>query len=469
MNMVNLHGDCPLLNGPKPKKLDMRSRLDRFWAKMAPDSVAILVSNPERTRSHDTEYAYRQSSDLLYLNGFPEPESVLVVCKLSGRNSKRRVMFVRPKDRVREIWTGIRAGVEGATRDYLADQAFTVDKFDEELGKLIADAKTVYYRFGVNPEFDEQFNKVWRPTQKPLLNYEEILHEMRLFKTEDELVLMRHAAAISAEAHRQAMLATYPGVKENQVQAVLEYVFRYHGASYVAYNSIVAGGNNAVILHYNNNDQVINDGDLVLVDAACEYGGVAGGYASDITRCWPANGKFTDAQREIYQLVLDAQVAALNAVKPGVPLAHIHQTASRVIRRGLIRLGILPVTATAHAARKKQKDDAKKPLELADFFMHGTSHWMGLDVHDVGKYATTDGTRSDKGKGKRRVLKPGMVFTIEPGLYFDKDDERVPAKYRGIGVRIEDDVVVTPDGCENLTAGVPKTVEAIEALMARRQ
>jgi Xaa-Pro aminopeptidase len=466
--MVSSHNDCPLLDAPKVKRMKRDDRIARFAKQMAPNSVAIIVANPEQTRSNDTEFSYRQNSDILYLNGFPEPESALVIAKSRGKI--QTIMFVRPKDRAREIWTGIRHGVEGAKKTFGADVAHPVSDFDKEVGSLIADADTVYYRFGVNQEFDERFRKLWEPRQKPLVNYADILHEMRLFKGEDELAVMRHAAAISAEAHRQAMLATRPGLKEYQVQAVLEYVFRFHGAAYAAYGSIVAGGNNAVVLHYTNNDQTIENGDLILVDAACEYGGVAGGYASDITRCWPANGKFTPAQREIYELVLKAQEAAIRCIKPGIPLARVHQTAERVMRNGLIKLGILPATATKHNTRKKKAsgEGGDKQLTLGDFFMHGTSHWMGLDVHDVGKYATSDGTRTDKGRGKRRVLQPGMVFTVEPGLYFDKNDTRVPEQYRGIGVRIEDDVVVTKDGCENLTAGVPKHPDAIEALMAQR-
>lgn len=467
-SMVSFHHDCPLLDGPTAKRVHRDARVKRFGAKLAPNSVAIIVANPERTRSRDTEFTYRQNSDILYLNGFQEPDSVLVVTKLRGK--QQVILFVRPKDREREIWTGVRAGVEGARKQYGADVAYTIDQFDEKIGELLREADTVYYRFGVNEHFDEKFRKIWEPQQKPLRNYEEILHEMRLFKSADELELMRHAAAVSAEAHRQAMLATRPGMKEYQVQAVLEYVFRYHGANYQAYGSIVAAGNNAVILHYTSNDDTIENGDLLLVDAACEYGSVSGGYASDITRCWPANGKFTEAQREIYQLVLAAQEAALRCIKPGIPLARVHQTASRVMRRGLIKLGILPAAASAHNTRGKKKagEGDAKPLSLDDFFMHGTSHWMGLDVHDVGKYATSDGTRTDRGRGKRRVLQPGMVFTVEPGLYFDKNDTRVPEKYRGIGVRIEDDVVVTADGCENLTAAVPKHPDAIEGLMAQR-
>jgi Xaa-Pro aminopeptidase len=438
----------------------MLARLNAFHARMEPNSVALIVSNPERTRSHDTEFQYRQASDMLYLNAFPEPHSMLVLCKLSGARKHSVVMFVQPKDRAREIWTGVRLGPEGAKADFLASEAYTNDQMEKLLTELMLKAQTVYYRFGINTELDEQFRKLWQPLQKPLRNPDDIVHELRLFKTGKELDLMRHACSISAEAHVEAMKSTRPGMREYQLQAVLEFMFKYHGASDSAYGSIVAGGNNAVILHYTSNRDTLKDGDLVLVDAGCEYMG----YASDITRTWPVNGKFTEAQREIYQLVLDAEQAAIKCVRPGIPLARVHQTASRVMRRGLVKLGILPKSATAHAARKKNKNaEQPKPLQLTDFFMHGTSHWMGLDVHDVGKYMTGDGTRTDRGKGKRRKLERGMVFTVEPGLYFDAHDERVPAKYRGIGIRIEDDVLVTEHGCEVLTVAVPKSIRELEA------
>jgi Xaa-Pro aminopeptidase len=374
-------------------------------------------------------------------------------------------MLVRPKDRDQEIWTGIRAGVEGAKARYGAQAAFTIDKFKEVVTKLLGKAERVYYKHGRNEHFDKLFNEVWTARQKTLSNPEEIVHEMRLFKTPEELELMRRAAAISAEAHCRAMRVSRPGLYEYQLQAILEATFRWHGADAPAYGSIVGGGNNAVILHYVNNDQVLRDGDLVLIDAACEYRG----YASDITRTFPVNGKFSEAQREIYEVVLRSQVAAIEAAKPGVPLAYVHETAARVLRRGLVKLGILPPSAARKSAKKSATKATKKSrLTLGDFFMHGTSHWLGIDVHDVGSYKTADGTRSDRGKGKQRLLEPGMVITVEPGLYFDKDDKRVPAKYRGIGVRIEDDVVITDEGNEVITAGVPKTVAEVEALMARR-
>lgn len=474
MNLLDKLRSSRLIKGPSPTKGAYQARLKKFWDAMENDSMAVIVSNPERTRSNDTEYAYRQHSDIVYLNGFPEPDSVLVITKFNGK--RETVMFVQPKDREREIWTGIREGIEGAKASYFADTAYSIGEFETEIAKLLAKTDKVYYRFRNNHGLDARFRKLWEASQKELLNPDDIIHEMRLFKSKEEIDLIRHAGAISAEGHKQAMLACRPGVTEYQLQAVLEFVFRACGAIGPSYTSIVAGGNNAVILHYTKNSEALESGDIVLIDAACEYGEGNGGYAADITRCFPVSGKFTKAQREIYQLVLDAQLAGIDAAKPGVPLIEVHEEAMRVMNRGLIKLGILPKgtkvpglpAKNAKAASANGKTSEKKPLTLRDFFMHGTSHWMGIDVHDVGRYDEKDGSQSgDRRQSmKRRLLKPGMVFTIEPGLYFDKDDTRVPKQYRGIGVRIEDDVVITKTGNEILTAGAPKTVAEIETLMA---
>lgn len=456
---MNLLTSLPTLPAaPAATKASYRKRLQRFWEQLDPNSAAILVSSPERVRSNDTEHAYRQNSDIVYLNGFPEPNSVLIVTKFDGKQGV--IMLVQPKDRAKEVWTGIREGVEGAKENFFAKEAHPVEKFDEVVAGVMVQAERVYYRFNVNPEFDEQFSKLWRPRQKPLLNPESILHEMRLFKTADELKLIRYAATVSAEAHRQAMIECRPGVGENQLQAVLEFVFRAYGATGPAYGSIVAAGNNGVILHYTRNNQPIQDGDLVLIDAACEFGALTGGYAADITRTFPANGKFTPAQREVYELVLESQLAAIDKAKPGVPLMDVHEAACKVLRHGLHKMGILP-TASATPTKASGK---KKALELRDFYMHGTSHWLGLDVHDVGAY-DKDNPGDRRGK-KRRPLEPGMIITIEPGLYFDAEDKRVPAKYRGIAIRIEDDILITDSGNENLTHHAPKTVEEIEELMS---
>ncbi|RTL41859.1 MAG: M24 family metallopeptidase [Candidatus Melainabacteria bacterium] len=436
-------------------------RTAEFVSKMARNSVAIIVSNPEHTRSNDTQFQYRQSSDVLYVNGFPEADSAIVLTNIGGK--AKLILFVRPKDRAQEVWTGIRVGVDGAKKQYLANEAYTFDKFAAVVGKLLERADSVYYKFGHNEQFDKQFISVWQEDQKTLFNPETVLHEMRLFKSEAELAIMRRAAEISAEAHVLAARRLTPGLKEYQIRATMEGHFLECGASGPAYGSIVASGNNAVILHYTSNRDTIQDGDLVLIDAACEYEG----YAADITRTFPANGKFTEAQREIYQLVLDAQEAGIRMAKTGKTLFQVHGATSKVLRRGLVKLGIIaPEMGTRKgairamkAARARGDGSEKNLVTLGSFFMHGTSHWMGLDVHDVGK-----GKRNRSGKDRK--MQPGMVFTVEPGIYIDKDDTRVPEKYRGIGVRIEDDVVITADGCEVLTTGVPKTIDAIEQLMS---
>lgn len=451
-----LSGLPKLPPAPTLSKVSYLARLSRLWDRLADDSVCILVSNPERTRSNDTEYPYRQSSDLVYFNGFPEPDAVLVIAKLKGK--QRISMLCRPRDAERETWNGYRLGTAGAKREHFCSTAHPVEEFDEHVAALLGRAKSVYYQFGINPAFDEKFGKLHKADPKPLLNPAEIIAELRLFKSDDEIQLLRHTCRVTAEAHKQAMLACEPGRYEYELQAVIEFVFKAAGAVGPAYGSIVAAGKNACVLHYVSNQSQIADGDLVLIDAGSEMGGVNGGYAGDITRTFPANGKFSKAQREIYQLVLDANLAAIELARPGVPLIELHRAAEAVMQKGLVKLGILPEKATAG----KAKDAASKPLALSELFMHGTSHWLGLDVHDVGHYDP-----EARGK-KQRLLEPGMVFTIEPGLYLKKNDKRIPARYRGIGVRIEDDVLITKDGHEVLTADVPKSIEGIEALMDRR-
>lgn len=449
---------------PAIKKSEYRSRLKKLWQRMADNSICVLLSNSEQTRSNDTHFPFRQSSDIVYLNAFPEPNSALVLTKFAGK--QQLIMLVQNKDKEREVWDGFRHGVDGAKDKFLADHAYPVSEFTNVIGKLLDKAETVYYRFGQNQNFDEEFRKLWEPQQKQLLNPQQILNEMRLYKSEAELQLLRYAGEVSAEAHKQAMQLCKPGIGEHQLQAVLEYVFKTAGALAPAYGTIVAAGNNACTLHYVKNDATIENGDLVLIDAGAEFGAQGGGYASDITRTFPANGKFSEAQRQLYQLVLDSQLAAIKASKPGVKLMHVQQTAERVLRHGLIKLGIIPASSSAHAARSKSRQKENSAPTLRDFLPHGCSHWMGIDVHDVGDYH--DWLNKSRSK-KQRILEAGMVFTIEPGLYIDKNDERVPAKYRGIGIRIEDDIVITADGNEVLTAGVPKSVEEIEALMAQRR
>jgi len=434
-------------------------RVREFASHLAPNSVAIIVSNPESTRSNDTEYEYRQSSDMLYLNAFPEPESALVVTNCGGR--LKLIMFVLPKDPIVETWTGIRVGVDGARKHYLAGQAFTVDKFADVVGKLIEHADCVSYKFGRNKQFDVKFRAVWEAGQLCLHNPETIIHEMRLVKSAHELGLIQKAADISAQAHVMAMKRCRPGLAEYQLKATLEQVFTDRGAAAPSYSSIIASGNNACVLHYTSNRSTIQDGQLVLIDAACEYGD----YAADVTRTFPANGKFTRQQRQIYELVLKAQETAIAAIRPGVTQAKIHSIVCRVLRCGLVKLGILsPEMGNAKKSAKIIRHAAKAGTEqdlvsLSRYYMHYTGHMMGIDVHDVGNEIHTDSY-------KHRKLEPGMVFTVEPGLYFNLNDMCVPRKYRGIGIRIEDDVVVTEDGCRVLTSAVPKSVEEIESLMA---
>jgi Xaa-Pro aminopeptidase len=424
-----------------------------------PNSVAFITANAEHTRSNDTEFPFRQSSDVLYLSDFPEPQSVVILSNVEGL--PRFSMVVRPKDRTREIWTGRRFGPEGAKSEFQADETYTVDQFAKIIGDCVSKADNVYYRFGRNSEFDHAFNSEWVKLSRPLLNPELLCHEMRMLKSAQELKLMRYAAGISAKAHCQAMHICKPGLKEYQIQAELEHIFLTEGARSPAYGSIVAGGVNAVILHYVENSHELKDGELLLIDAACEYRG----YASDITRTFPINGKFSKAQGDIYDLVLQAQIKAIEVAKPEVTLAQLHDTASVVLREGLIELGVLTEVARTTESEKEALEKAKaenKESELVllkDLFMHGTSHWLGLDVHDVG----TIGTRSEL--AKTLPMKPGMVFTVEPGLYFDPEDARLPERYRGIGIRIEDDVLITKGGSDVLTSGVPKDRGEIEQLM----
>lgn len=435
---------------PAISKLTYESRLSRLCQQMADNSVCVLVSNPERTRSNDTRFSYRQSSEIHYLNGFPEPNSVLIVSKFAGK--QQVTMLVQPKDLERETWDGIRFGVEGAKNQFCADAAHPIADFDSVISALLQKAEHVYYSFGLNSVFDKKFRKLWKKNQKTLFDPKKILDEMRLFKDEEELALLRHAAAVSAEAHKQAMISCRPGVAEFQLQAVVEFVFKAAGASAPAYGSIVASGTNACVLHYVENRDAIQDGQLVLIDAGAEFGSRGGGYAGDITRTFPANGKFDDAQKELYELVLAAQLAAISAAKPGVRLIDVHEAGKRVLQDGLKKLGLLG-----------------NGLTFRDFMPHGTSHWLGIDVHDVGNYDDDADSEAQRSAcPKRRILEPGMVFTVEPGLYMNKNDMRIPARYRGIGIRIEDDIVITSDGNEVITASVPKTVNEIEALMSNR-
>jgi Xaa-Pro aminopeptidase len=414
--------------------------------------VAVFPSAPVRNRSNDVDFEYRQESDFHYLTGFDEPESVAVLTSLHPEH--RFVLFVRPRDKEKEIWNGRRAGPEGAMKRYGADAAYTIDRLDEVLPTYLENAPRLVYRIGHDNDFDTRvsgwLNKVRGAVRRgvsapgEIVDPAGVLHEMRLIKGPEDLELLRKACAISAQAHIEAMRACRPGMNECELEAVVEYVFRKSGSPAPGYPSIVGAGANATILHYTENDQVVHDGDLVLIDAGCEYGH----YNADITRTFPANGTFTRPQRAIYDIVLRAQLAAIDEVHPGAPFTAYHERAVRVLVEGLVDLGLLDGPA----------DEAIANESFKRYYMHRTGHWLGIDVHDVGLYQIA---------GAPRTLAPGMVLTVEPGLYIAEDDDRAPAEYRGIGVRIEDDILVTASGHENLTDAAPKSVADIEATMAQ--
>ena len=432
-----------------PARQQARQRREEFMSRIK-GGAAIFPAAPTAIRNNDVEHEYRQDTDFYYLTGFEEPNAVAV---LTPEHPEHRfVLFVQPKDREREVWTGWRTGEEGAKRDYGADAAFTIDKLDEQLPKLVEKADRIYYRFGSDPTFDERLVGLVRRFQRErqrngvgptsVIDPADLLHEMRLIKTGGDLKLLRRATEISCEGHLAALRALRPGMHEYEIEAILRYVFRRNGSPRPGYPPIVASGSNATVLHYTTNNRKIEDGDLVLIDAGTEFGY----YTGDVTRTFPANGSFTEAQAEIYQLVLDAQIEAINAVKPGATFIEPHDRAVRVLVEGMVRLGLL-------------EGEADKIIEegaYKKFYMHRTSHWLGMDVHDAGPYKVAD---------EWRKLEPGMVLTIEPGIYIAEDLEGVPPRYSGIGVRIEDDLLVTEGGNEVLSAGVPKTIEEIEGVM----
>jgi Xaa-Pro aminopeptidase len=429
-----------------------RPQLAEFIKRMSPDSVAIIASAREATRSNDTQYRYRQDSDFLYLTGFDEPEAVAVI---TPAKEQKFTLFVRPRDKEMEIWNGRRAGVEGARETFGADAAFPIGEFEEKLGDFLNGAASLYYRIGNgNSDLDEAILKHIRRLRamgrrgmgapEAIIDTGAIIHEMRLFKSVEEIEMMQRAADIAAEGHIEAMKQVRPGMNEYEVEALIEYVFRKQGASGPAYTSIVGGGANATVLHYINNDAPLRDGDLLLVDAGAEYRG----YASDITRTFPVNGRFTEAQRDIYDLVLTTQMACVEMVRPNVTHDELKNHSIELLTEGMVRLGLL------QGETKKLIEEEK----YKQFYMHGLGHFLGLDVHDVGRYHVKDESRS---------LEPGMVMTIEPGLYIAPDTTDIPEKYLGIGVRIEDDVLVTESGNRVLSSKAPKLIEEIEELMAK--
>ncbi|KHL52752.1 aminopeptidase P N-terminal domain-containing protein [Xanthomonas cannabis] len=413
-------------------------------------AILILPAAPERVRSHDTHYPYRQDSDFWYLSGFPEPEAVLVL--VPGRRHGEAILFCRERDAEREAWDGPREGQEGAVERYGMDDAYPIDDVDEILPGLLEGRSRVYYHFGRDVDFDLKLigwlkrvrEQVRHGAQPPheFLELGHLLHEQRLFKSRDELALMQQAADISVRAHLAAMRLARPGVHEYELQAEVERIFRA-ADGWPAYGSIVGTGSNACVLHYRANNARSRDGDLVLIDAGAEYRG----YAADITRTFPVNGRFTLAQRALHDLVGAAQAAALAQARPGVAYEAGHLAAVETLTEGLLRLGLLKGKLERNIAEGHYKR----------FYRHKTGHWLGLDVHDVGDYRLA---------GDSRLLEPGMVFTIEPGLYVSADDTTVEPRWRGIGIRTEDNVLITGDGHRVLTDALARSADEIEAVMA---
>ena len=424
-------------------------RRRRFLDALGPGAVAILLGARPRVRSADTTYPFRQDSDFHYLTGFDHPNAAAVFRTDGGPPF---TLFVEPREREAEIWTGYRPGVEGALRDYGADAAFPISELRESIPRLLEKAERLYHVLGRDPEIDrliaESLDTMRLRSRQGLVPPEvvadprAILHEMRLFKEPEELAILRRAAAITQEAHEEAARLAQPGRFEYELEAVLDYTFRRRGAAGPAYESIVGGGSNATVLHYVANRDALRAGEMVLIDAGCELEG----YASDVTRTYPVGGRFGGPHRAVYEVVLAAQEAALAQARPGATLDAIHDAAVRSLAEGCVEIGLL----------RGATEDLLESRALAPYYMHRTSHWLGLDVHDVGAYVR---------RGSPRPLAPGMVFTVEPGLYIAAGDEKAPPEFRGIGVRIEDDVVVTEDGIENLTAAIPKRPEEVEALV----
>lgn len=435
---------------------EYKRRRRQLAAAMTPGSIALVAAASEAVRNRDVHYPYRQNSDFFYLTGFPEPEALAVLAP--GRKQGELVIFCRPRDSQKELWEGVRAGVEGARDSFGANEAHPIDELDEILPKLLENRDRVYYPMGEDPELDRRLvewvdavrAKVRTGMRAPteFVALEQLVSELRIRKGAAELKVMRRAARISADAHRRLMRLCRPGMWEYQLEAEFVQACGMKGGRFQAYPPIVGSGANACVLHYVDNRHQLEDGNLVLVDAGCELDG----YASDITRTFPVNGRFSPAQRELYELVLAAQEAAIARAMPGNRWNDPHKAAVRTLTRGLVELGILE--GSRKAVPKLVKEEKYKP-----YFMHRTGHWLGMDVHDVGAY------RVD---GKWRRLEPGMVLTVEPGLYIPADRIEVPARYRNIGIRIEDDVLITAEGNEVLSTGAPKAVADIESWMSAR-
>lgn len=432
----------------KSQAAEFKRRRRALLRIMGDNAIAIIPAARQAMRSRDTEYPYRADSNMLYLTGFDEPESLMVL--VPNRKAGQYLMFCRDRDPEKETWHGRRLGVEDAPAVLGADDAFPISDIDDILPGLLENKQSVYHTLGKDPQFDAQLlgwlNKA-RSSRRgdsgdpdSFISLDYHLHELRLFKSRSEIALMKQAAKLSASGHRRAMQAAQPGMREYELEAELISEYTANGGCH-AFLPIVGSGANGCILHYTENNDVIADGELVLIDSGAELSG----YAGDITRTFPVNGKFTKAQKTVYQIVLDAQRAAIDAIKPGCHWNDPHTAAIKVLTRGLRDMGVLKGKLP-----QLIKDSAYRP-----YYMHRTGHWLGLDVHDVGEY---------KIDNEWRLLEPGMVLTIEPGLYLGSS-RKIPKQYRNIGIRIEDNVVVTKNGCDVITDSVPREVEQIEALM----
>lgn len=431
-----------------PEEFSRRRR--QLMRMMGKGSIAILPAAQPRMRNRDVQYPYRQDSDFYYLTGFSEPEAVAVLAP--GRAGGEYLLFCRERNPLRETWDGTRAGPANAVSQFGADEALSIGKVDDILPKIIAGSDRIYYTMGAHPEFDQRVTG-WLSalgahgsldathTPDQFIAVDHFLHDLRLYKSREELVAMRRAGRIAVQAHHRAMSICRPGLYEYQIEAEFMHEFHNHGAR-PSYLPIVGSGPNSCILHYHANNRKLADGDLLLVDAGCEYDY----YASDVTRTWPVNGRFTSEQRAVYQIVLDAHEAALAEVRPGNPWDQPHDAAVRVVTQGLKQLGLLEGSlATLLRTRAYQR-----------FFMHRTGHWLGMDVHDVGDYRIGE---------EWRVLEPGMTLTVEPGIYIPAGSRGIPKHWWNIGVRIEDDVLVTRDGCEVMTSDLPSDPDTIEAMI----
>lgn len=430
---------------PQQEFIERRSKL---FAQMQNNSALLLFSEVEKRRNNDCCFPFRQDSNFWYLTGFNEPNSALLLIK--REEQQQTIIFVRPSDPLMEIWNGHRLGVTNATTKLLTDQAYAIDDFNEQFTKISENLTALYYVQGQH-QWGDQLLEQSAVSFDKILDWQPILDEMRLFKSPNEIALMQQAGQISALAHIKAMREMRPNRLEYEIESEILHEFNRFGARFPSYNSIVAGGKNACILHYTENDQTLKDGDLVLIDAGCEFAM----YAGDITRTFPVNGKFTQAQREIYEIVLAAQKRALELLVVGNSIQQANDEVVRIKTEGLLKLGILQ-----GEAEQLISDNAYR-----EFYMHGLGHWLGLDVHDVGSYSKDKYNNNRNSKLRDRPLEIGMVLTVEPGLYISPK-ANVPEQYKGIGIRIEDNILITEYGNKNLTSAAPKEIEDIEKLMA---